>query len=557
MISGKERRMSMDSKVLIGGEDFEQVISSHSYYIDKTELIYDLFHNPNMVSLFTRPRRFGKTLNMSMIDNFFNIRKSTHSLFSHLHIMSHDDFCVQFMNQYPVIFLSFKDVEGLDFSTAKAMLKSLLGEVTRDYLDILETVSMNAFDAQIIHQLAFETIPDTQLRSSLKVIMKMLYTYYHKKVILLIDEYDVPLAKAYDHGYYRDMLDLIRSLLSTSLKSNSYLQSAVITGCLRIPKESIFTGVNNFASYSVLEPEFSKYFGFTEDEVHQMLVDFHLEKKEKLIREWYDGYLFGDTKVYCPWDVTNYIKTLMSNPETQPQNYWENTSSNSIIDEFFHLPSFTIAQKFESLLNGRSITETISNALSYDIAYTKEDHLWSVLLMTGYITPISFNQSQTKELRLPNKEIETIFQATVVNHFQKSKDHHKVQDLMNSLWQNDVKTASEIMSHLLWQTISYHDYGEDYYHAFLAGLFVRQGYEVMSNKRGLGRPDLILYDTPHRRVIIIEAKRSTSHQAMEKDCQLALLQIEHNEYALNLDGYKTILRFGIAFYKKEALIKGQ
>lgn len=332
----------------------------------------------------------------------------------------------------------------------------------------------------------------------------------------------------------------------------------MITGCLRIPKESIFTGVNNFASYSVLEPEFSKYFGFTEDEVHQMLVDFHFEKKEKLIREWYDGYLFGDTKVYCPWDVTNYIKTLMSNPETQPQNYWENTSSNSVIDEFFHLPSFTIAQKFESLLNGRSITETISNALSYDIAYTKEDHLWSVLLMTGYITPISFNQSQTKELRLPNKEIETIFQAIVVNHFQKSKDRHKVQDLMNSLWRNDVKTASEIMSHLLWQTISYHDYGEDYYHAFLAGLFVGQGYKVMSNKeRGLGRPDLILYDTPLRRVIIIEAKRSTSHQTMEKDCQLALLQIEHNEYALHLDGYTTILRFGIAFYKKESLIKGQ
>lgn len=337
-------------------------------------------------------------------------------------------------------------------------------------------------------------------------------------------------------------------------------------GCLRIPKESIFTGVNNFVSYSVLDEPFSGYFGFTGPEVRKMLDDFHLLEKETEIREWYDGYQFGKTAVYCPWDVVNYVAALQKEPDARPQNYWENTSGNDAIREFFEMPDIDVSDKFETLLNGGVIYQSVTNALTYEEAYNSEENLWSILLMTGYVTTVAGDAgdrggSEAGEtetaMRIPNREIAGIFQRTVVDHFKKTVDQSQIQSLMTALWNGDAETATEILSDLLWNTISYMDYGEDYYHAFLAGIFVgRGGYSVQSNKeRGLGRPDLDIRDRKNRRAMIIEAKISESAGRMNYWCDDALEQIEKNGYARGLDGYRRILKYGISFYKKDALVK--
>ena len=386
--------------------------------------------------------------------------------------------------------------------------------------------------------------------------MRMLYSVYDKQVILLIDEYDVPLAKAHFNGYYREMLDVIRGLMSTSLKTNPYLKFAVVTGCLRIPKESIFTGVNNFASYSVMDEAFSQYFGFTQNEVEKFLAEYDLSDKIDIIKEWYDGYLFGNTEMYCPWDVSNYIQALTNNKNIEPKNYWENTSSNSDIKAFFDMPNCDPSEKFEALLNGGTILETVTYALTYEQAYDSESNLWSVLLMTGYVTPVRRLSSKQKELRIPNKEVANIFKTAVVDQFKASVDETELHELMNALWNGQEERASEILSDLLWNTISYNDYHEDYYHAFLAGIFVgRGGYAVDSNKeQGLGRPDIDLRDKKNRRCIIIEAKHSDSEKDMERDCNSAIKQIRDNQYALRLTGYTQVLKYGIAFYQKQTIV---
>lgn len=558
---------AMRKKIAVGGENFINLRKSDSYYVDKTELLYDLFEKSNnAVTLFTRPRRFGKTLTMSMIESFFSIdQKDDRQVFDGLSITRHKTFCDEYMNQYPVLFISLKDVEGRNFDLAYDKLKTVIADFCKKHTELENDPAVDRADSEIFHRLLYKTADEAEIQNSLKTIMRMMNATYGKPVILLIDEYDVPLAKANANGFYREMLDVIRGLMSTSLKTNDYLKFAVITGCLRIPKESIFTGVNNFASYSVLDDRFSQYFGFTANEVDQLLSDFHLSDKAGTIREWYDGYLFGKTNVYCPWDVVNYVSDLLYDPETPPQNYWENTSGNDAIQAFFDMPDINVSDKFETLLNGGTIYQTVTNALTYDQAYESEDNLWSILLMTGYVTVAKTGLQRASckqvsgqvDLKIPNREISNIFQTAVVDHFKQSVDQTKIRELMQALWNGEPEKASQILSDLLWNTISYMDYSEDYYHAFLTGIFVgRGGYSVQSNKeQGLGRPDIDLRDRPNRRAIIIEAKRAESEERMSYWCDAALEQIESKGYAKGLNGYRKVLRYGIAFFQKDAMVK--
>ena len=553
----------MDFKVGVGKSNFEELRESQNYYVDKTELIYELVHDTdNKVTLFTRPRRFGKTLMMSMIENFFSIRKESARIFEGLAITEHEDFCKEWMNQYPVLFISFKDVEAEDFNGAYKMLASRLADVCKGLTDIGKSDLVNPADKDIFSRLMYKKAEDDEVKNSVKTIMRMLYTVYGKQVILLIDEYDVPLAKASEkdtakNGYYSKMLDVIKGIMSTALKDNEFLKFAVVTGCLRIAKESIFTGTNNFASYSVLDERFSRYFGFLEDEVEKMLEVADRKEAAKEIKEWYDGYVFGNSYLYCPWDVINHISALRYNRTTKPKNYWKNTSHNGILLTFVKRTDFDVADKFETLLNGGMINQTISDELTYDTLHSSEDNLWSVLLMTGYITKADPEEDDdTVSLKIPNKEITSIFEDTVVKYFNETVDTDSINELLNSLWDSNEEHATKILSELLWNTISYNDYHEDYYHAFLAGVFVGRGYSVESNKeKGLGRPDIFLKDRRNRRAIIIEAKKSDKETDLDKDSDKALKQIIDEKYAEGISGYEQILCYGVSFYQKQAKIK--
>ena len=553
----------MDFKVGVGKSDFAALRESGNYYVDKTELIYELVNDTdNQVTLFTRPRRFGKTLMMSMMENFFSIRKESENLFEGLAITEHSIFCKEWMNQYPVLFVSFKDVEAEDFDGAYEMLKVRLADISKDLSNLVGGDKVNKYDCETFDRLQSEKSTTADVKNSLKTIMRMMNAVYDKKVILLIDEYDVPLAKASEkdtakNGYYSKMLDIIKGIMSTALKDNEFLQFAVITGCLRIAKESIFTGTNNFASYSVLDERFSRYFGFLEDEVDTMLEVADRKEAAKEIKEWYDGYVFGNSYVYCPWDVINHISALRYKRTTKPKNYWKNTSHNGILLTFVERTDFDVADKFETLLNGGMINQAISDELTYDTLHSSEDNLWSVLLMTGYITKADPEEDDgTVSLKIPNKEISSIFEDTVVKYFNETVNIDSINELLNSLWDSDEERATEIVSELLWNTISYNDYHEDYYHAFLAGVFVGRGYSVESNKeKGLGRPDIFLKDRRNRRAIIIEAKKSDKESDLDKDCDKAIKQVIDEKYAEGTPGYEQILCYGVAFYQKQAKVK--
>ena len=506
----------MTFRVGVGKSDFKEIRESGNYYVDKTELIYELANDTgNKVTLFTRPRRFGKTLMLSMMENYFSIRKDSGKIFEGLAIAKHNDFCGKWMNQYPVLFISFKDVEAEEFTDAYDMLGVRLADVCKDLADAIDTDAVDQDDRDAFRRLKAESGKKSDIKNSLKTLMRMMNAVYGKKVILLIDEYDVPLAKASEkdtakNGYYSRMLDVIKGIMSTALKDNEFLQFAVITGCLRIAKESIFTGTNNFASYSVLDERFSGYFGFSEEEVGTMLALADRKEAAAEIKEWYDGYIFGNSYVYCPWDVINHISALGYQRTARPKNYWKNTSHNGILLTFVKRTEFDVAGKFEKLLNGGVIVQTISDALTYDTLHSTEDNLWSVLLMTGYITKADAGEDgDTVSLRIPNKEISSIFQDSVVSYFTDTVNTGTIKNLIGALWEKDEGRSAEILSGLLWDTISYNDYHEDYYHAFLAGVFVGRGYEVESNKeKGLGRPDILLKDRKNRRAMIVEAKKS-------------------------------------------------
>ncbi|MCR4892161.1 MAG: ATP-binding protein [Lachnospiraceae bacterium] len=442
------------------------------------------------------------------------------------------------------------------------MLKVRLADISKDLSDLVNADHVNKYDCETLDRLQSEKSTSADVKNSFKTIMRMMNAVYGKKVILLIDEYDVPLAKASEkdtsrNGYYSKMLDVIKGIMSTALKDNEFLQFAVITGCLRIAKESIFTGTNNYASYSVLDEDFSDYFGFSGDEVDAILEAADRTDKTDIIKEWYDGYIFGNSYVYCPWDVINYLSALKKRKDAKPKNYWKNTSHNGILLTFVKSTDFDVADKFETLLNGGTITQVISDDLTYDRLHSSEDNLWSVLLMTGYITKADPEEDDdTVSLIIPNKEVRSIFEDTVVKYFNETVNTDSINELLNSLWDSDEKHATEILSELLWNTISYNDYHEDYYHAFLAGVFVGRGYSVESNKeKGLGRPDIFLKDRRNRRAIIIEAKKSDKETDLDKDCDKAINQIIDEKYAGGTPGYEKILCYGVAFYQKQAKVK--
>jgi hypothetical protein len=556
-------------QVSVGSEFFDDLRRNNSYYVDKTELIYELVEKTdNKVTLFTRPRRFGKTLTMTMFDSFFDIRRDSHDVFENLNITNnHPEFCEEWMNQYPTLFLSLKDVEGLNFGSAFEMLVVLISNLCAKYRFLENDSRIAASDAETFHRLMFKDWGGdkekkySEIKGSLKTIMRMMHTVYGKPVILIIDEYDVPLAKAYqskDMEFYHQMLDVIRGLLSTALKTNEYLKFAVLTGCLRVSKESIFTGLNNFACYSVNSVQFSKYFGFGQDEVKNMLDYYDLSDRYELIKSWYDGYIFGNNEVFCPWDVARFTAKLINDKNAEPENFWANTSSNSILDDFVNHEEFEVSDKFETLLNGEMITQDICEELTYDQMAASEKNFWSVLLMTGYVSKADKSDgTKGVRLRIPNAEITDLFRETVVAKFERTLDRSAAENFISAMWNQDMKTAEEILTDILWDSISYFDYGEEYYHGMLNGIFTGRGYAVESNaESGLGRLDLRVKDRKNRRMILMEFKRSTKEEYLERDCDDALEQIKNNGYARKMPmGYRKQIVCGIAFFGKVAKIK--
>ena len=554
----------MAIRIAVGDEIFDDIRRAGLYYVDKTELLYDLAgRTSNKVTLFTRPRRFGKTLNMSMMESFFDINRDSRAAFKGLDVLKHQDFCSEWMNQYPVMFISFKDVDGLDFESAFVALQGILSDFCFKYSEIAKDEKVDPIDRATFNLLKEKKIGPAAIKSSLKTIMRMMNAVYGKPVILLIDEYDVPLAKASEKNttqnrYYVQMLDVIKGMLSVALKTNEYLKFAVITGCLRIAKESIFTGTNNFASYSVLDEEFSEYFGFTQDEVDRLLLEADCTDKGNIIREWYDGYVFGNSRLYCPWDVASYVAALMHREDAEPKNYWRNTSSNGVIRDFVNHSDWGIPDKFEAIMNGGTVTITVSDELTYDTLHESEQNLWSILLMTGYLTKADpAARGQTAALKIPNAEIAGIFEDTVVRLFADTLDNSKQKELMEAFWNGDVEGAEKQLSDFLWDTISYHDYHEDYYHAFMAGLFVGLGYSVESNREsGLGRFDIKVRDRRNRRAMILEVKKVDSFARMDAACDEAIKQIVDKGYARTIEpGYEKVISYGIAFFQKSVMIK--
>lgn len=553
----------MGKRIVVGSDIFDDFIGDEGYYVDKTELIYELAAgNRNKVTLFTRPRRFGKTLTMSMMESFFSIQKGdSRGLFAGLDIMKHEAFCAEWMNQYPTLFITLKDVEGRDFDSAFDVLKARLSSLCVKHSLLADDSRVDSADRETFLKLKNKEASLAETKCALETIMRMMRAVYGKPVILLVDEYDVPLSKAEESknkDYYAQMFDVIRGIMSISLKTNEYLKFAVVTGCLRISKESIFTGVNNFACYSVTSRKFSRYFGFTAEEVRQMLDAFGLSGRMGLIRKWYDGYIFGNTEVFCPWDVASYLSAVLYDEEEEPQNFWANTSSNAILDDFVNHGKIDASEKFEILLNGGTITEEISEELTYDRIYESEKNLWSVMLMTGYVSMADRPAARGRvKLRIPNAEIAALFRDAVVARFERTLDTGNVDAFILALWNRDEKTASEMLTKILWDSISYFDYGEDYYHGMLNGIFTSRGFSPDSNdEAGLGRLDLRVKDRANRRLLLMEFKRSKKEEDLGADCDEAISQILKNGYDRAVpEGYGQQLIYGIAFYAKMARVK--
>ena len=547
----------------VGISDFAKIRDRKYYYVDKTKLISDLLEEETAeVTLITRPRRFGKTMAMSMLSHFFDIRKDSKAMFQGLRISEDRELCDEWMNQWPVLFLTFKDVNGLTFASAKEMLLNRIAEIYNDHSYLLEGPQVRENDRKVFEQLADEvsgTPTDAMLKTSIALLMKLMRDYYGKPVILLLDEYDVPIAKASANGYYAEMLEIIRGMLSTALKDNDAMRFAVITGCLRIAKESIFTGTNNFVSDTISSAHLNEYFGFTQEEVDQILIDADQTDHAEDVKAWYDGYHFGELDVYCPWDVMNYLRDLRKNPKIKPASYWRNTSDNAIIRSFIDYAGENIHEKMETLLAGGYIIQKIREDLTYDYLHASEENLWSILYSTGYLTQVRGEElpADTAALMIPNAEIRQIFETSVQEWFDDSARKENRTALFDAVWSGDIETLTEEMNELLRKTISYHDYKEDFYHAFLAGIFTGAGYSVDSNReRGEGRSDVVVRNSSKGRVALFEAKYAKTLDGLEASCEAALRQIEDRQYAKDFaDDYDDILCYGIAFYKKRCLVK--
>ena len=556
-----------DLKIPVGISDFAKIRNYGYYYVDKTGLISELLEKETAeVTLITRPRRFGKTMGMSMLANFFDIRKDSKAMFEGLEISKNAALCSEWMNQWPVLFLTFKDVDGLTFASAKEMLLNRIAAIYNDHSYLLEGTRVQENDRKVFERLADEVSgnpTDAMLKTSIVLLMRLMRNHYGKPVILLIDEYDVPIAKASAKGYYPEMLEVIKGLMSTALKDNDALRFAVITGCLRIAKESIFTGTNNFVSDTISSSHLNEYFGFTQEDVDQILKDADCQEHAADIKNWYDGYHFGDLDVYCPWDVMNYLRDLQRNPKAKPASYWKNTSDNSIIRSFIDYRGAKISQKLETLLSGGYILQKVEEDLTYDYLHSSEENLWSILYLTGYLTQVREDDlpaplpEDTSALIIPNAEVREIFETTIQKWFDESAQTWNLTTLFDAMWSGDAETLTAEINKLLYKTISYHDYKEDFYHAFLTGILAGSGCAVESNREhGEGRSDIVMYHPDRPQVVLFEAKYAKTLNGLEASCAAALQQIKDRQYAKEFEeDYDSVLCYGIAFYKKRCLVK--
>ncbi len=543
----------------VGISDFGKIRSEGFYYVDKTGLIAELLRAKAEVTLITRPRRFGKTLGMSMLEAFFDIRKDSRKLFAGLEIEENQELCQKWMNQWPVIFLSLKNVDGLHFSDAYQQLVYEISCLYQEHSYLLNSPTLSELDKATFKRILERQAERTEVARSIQLLSQLMNRHYQKKVILLVDEYDVPVAKANSNGYYKEMLDVMKSLMQ-SVKDNTALQFAIITGCLKIAKESIFTGTNNFVSDTIHGSRLNEYFGFVQEEVAQILQNAEIEEQSEDIKKWYDGYRFGNVEVYCPWDVMNYILDLQYNPNAKPASYWKNTSDNAIIRSFIDYAGSSITKKLETLLAGGYIVQDVDENLTYDYLHSSEENLWSMLYLTGYLTrtDADTNLPDSKiALAIPNAEIREIFETTILKWFQDSAKTWDKNKLFEAVWNGDSEAITKEMNMLLRRTISYHDYREDFYHAFLAGIFTGAGYMVDSNKEhGEGRSDIIVYDSLHGRLAVFEAKYVRTLEKLESECDVALQQIDRRMYTKEFEeDYDEILCYGISFFKKRCMVK--
>ena len=556
-------------KLPVGIENFEEIRRNRFYYVDKTKLIEQLVETGGKVTLFTRPRRFGKTLNMSMLRSFFEMGSDA-SLFDGLYIAENKALCEEYMGKYPVIFLSLKSVEGLNFEDARYRMIELISiEAERfGFLADSEHLSENErerYKAMISLHNGTNAMDEKVLISSLRILSQLLYKHFGKKTVILIDEYDVPLDKAFQNGFYQEMVSLIRGLFGMALKTNDYLQFAVLTGCLRITKESIFTGLNNFKVLSILDSRFDEQFGFTDCEVKKILEDYHLESHFEETKEWYDGYHFGKVDIYCPWDVINYVDQLKYDPAAIPQDFWSNSSGNAIVRRLIDKADVSAKNEVERLIAGESIEKDVALELTYDEIDKSIENLWSVLFTTGYLTHTGRTEAGKYRLVIPNREVRNLFVKKIREWFLdvSRNDGKTLEELCNAFVNKDSEKIEQIFGDYLWNTISIRDTAvakekkENFYHGILLGLLgYKASWLIKSNaESGTGYSDILVEVPTNRTGIVIELKYAENGD-MDAACEEALRQIEEKNYVAKLkqDGMRNFIRYGIACFKKDCRV---
>ena len=547
-------------KLPIGIENFKEMRKQDFYYVDKTGLIVDLLADWGKVNLFTRPRRFGKTLNMSMLANFFEIGADA-SLFGGLRVSEEKELCENYLGKFPVVFVSLKGVDGLTFDDAYARLRILIrNEALR--LEVLrESGKLSMEEKNAYLRLVSENPEKTDITESLKLLCQLLEKHYGQKPILLIDEYDVPLDKAFLHGYYPQMIDLIRSMFGAALKTNDSLFFAVLTGCLRVSKESIFTGLNNLKTLSISNVKFNEYFGFTDEEVGRMLADYGLEAHQAEAREWYDGYRFGNQDVYCPWDIINYVNELRSDPEAEPKAYWINTSGNDMVRRLIAKASDgTTQMEIERLIAGDTITKMINEQLTHSEIDENLENVWSLLYMTGYLTVARKPSGGRYELRIPNREVREIFKRQVLSWFTERARAatEKLAGLYEAFEKGDAEAIEKLLNRQLITTVSFYDAYESFYHGFLLALLSTcVDWCVSSNaETGRGRSDITVERRDRELGFVIEIKEVRTRAKLDEACAAAMKQAEDRDYAAVMlrYGVETVFTYGIAFCDKRCRV---
>ena len=550
----------LTKKLPVGIDSFEKLRREDFYYVDKTRMIVDLMANWGEANLFTRPRRFGKTLNMSMLKCFFEIGTDK-SLFDGLRVSEEKALCETYMGKYPVVFVSLKGVDGLTFEDAYRRLRGIIREEALRLSFLKYSEELDADDLRSFLRILSEEDTSADMVSSLRMLCSLLEKHYGQKPILLIDEYDVPLDKAYYHGYYAQMIDLIRAMFQAALKTNSSLFFAVLTGCLRVSKESIFTGLNNLMVHSISDPSFDEYFGFTDEEVGKMLSDYGLEAHHQEAREWYDGYRFGGQDVYCPWDVINYVYALRVDPQAEPKAYWLNTSGNAMVRELISKSADgTTQMEIERLIEGETITKTLNEQLTHNEIRSSIGNIWSLLYMTGYLTTAQKPSGSRYELRIPNREVRQIYMQQVLSWFEDkaSAETDKLTNLYAAFETGDTETIKEILDEQLLDTVSFYDAHESFYHGFLLALLSTcASWNVSSNiETGRGRSDIIAGRKDRKVGFMVEVKDVKDEEKLDAACEAALRQIDERDYTAILRRFrvKEIHKYGIAFWDKECRI---